>query len=196
MSAWLCLIAVVTAPPTTPESATTNVTTLESLEEQPPLKPHEIRGAIRVALRDEATSKSFNTRRDAIVRICALYAEMMLNEEFAEFEQEKWQAKLSSRLRSVRDDLEKLPKTSTPLHSISDSSDSESSTGAAGGGAIDEPGATELIDLITTTIDPETWDIHGGQGSIFYFSNYRVLVVRQTQDVHQKLGGILPKLKP
>lgn len=185
MTSLLCALAILTAPPSL-ESASKEVAEFDpaNVEQQQPLEPHEIRKSIRSALRDEATSDSFEERSEAIVRICALYAEMMLNKEFAEYEKEKWQAKLGSRLRSIRDDLKKL-ESNQPTPSLSDA------TTANGGGAIDERGADELIELITTTIDPETWEVHGGKGSIFYFSNFRVLVVRQTQDVHAKLGGIL-----
>lgn len=184
MASFLCVLAILTAPPSDDSTSTATELNSAKIEAQQPLEPHEIRKAIRTALRDEATSDSFAGRRKAIVRICALYAEMMLNEDFAEFEKEKWQAKLGSRLRSVRSDLEKLRATQ-PAPSLSETKS------AQGGGAIDERGADELIELITTTIDPETWEVHGGKGSIFYFSNFRVLVVRQTQEVHAKLGGVL-----
>ena len=182
MTSLLCVMAILTAPPAQEQAPTVADLDPAKVEHQQPLEPHEIRKAIRSALRDEATSDSFQLRRQAVVRICALYCEMMLNKDFAEFEKDRLQAKLGARLRSVRDDLQKTSGTQ-PAPSLSPS--------ANGGGAIDERGADELIDLITTTIDPETWEVHGGKGSIFYFSNYRVLVVRQTQDVHAKLGGVL-----
>jgi hypothetical protein len=50
-----------------------------------------------------------------------------------------------------------------------------------------------LIDVITTTIKPTTWDDVGGPGSI---SEYRgVLVVSQTQDVHREIPKLLDKLR-
>ncbi len=184
MTSLLCALIVLTAPPTQEVEKSRTQSYPANIEQQEPLEPHEIRKAIRTALRDEATSDSFQQRRKAIVQICALYAEMMLNEDFAEYEKEKWQAKLSSRLRGVRDDLLKL-RESLPEPSLSETESPR------GGGAIDQRGADELIELITTTIDPETWEVHGGKGSIFYFSNLRVLVVRQTQEVHAKIGGVL-----
>ncbi|MEW4561722.1 hypothetical protein AB1K70_04305 [Bremerella sp. JC770] len=184
MTSVLCVMAILTAPPMPESSEPATEFHPAQVQSQQPLAPHEIRKAIRTALREEATSGTFDDRSKAIVRICALYAEMMLNEEFAEFEKEKWQAKLGSRLRSVRTDLEKI-HAKQPARSLSETKS------ANGGGAIDQRGADELIELITTTIDPETWEVHGGKGSIFYYSNFRVLVVRQTQDVHAQLGGIL-----
>lgn len=181
MTSLFCVLAILTAPPAQEQVPTGVDVNPAKVEHQEPLEPHEIRKAIRTALRDEATSDSSEDQRQAVVRICALYSEMMLNKDFAEYEKEKFQAKLGSRLRSVRDDLEK--ERAAPSLSEAKS--------ANGGGAIDERGSDELIELITTTINPETWEVHGGKGSIFYFSNFRVLVVRQSQDVHAKLGGIL-----
>jgi len=47
----------------------------------------------------------------------------------------------------------------------------------------------ELIKLITTTIEPASWsNTGGGLGSIFGF-NGRVIVARNTIEVHEQLGG-------
>ncbi|MBA2113913.1 hypothetical protein [Bremerella alba] len=188
MTSLFCVLAIITAPPSQAPNSSDAELKPTQLEQQSPLVPHEIRKAIRSALRDEATSDSYEDRSQAVIRLCALYAEMMLNKDFAEFEKEKWQAKLISRLRSVRSDLEKI-SSRQPARSLSEANTPR------GGGAIDQRGADELIELISTTIDPETWEVHGGKGSIFYFSNFRVLVVRQSQQVHAKLGGVLGGLK-
>ena len=182
MTSVLCLLAVMAAPPAPSAPERETPTMVEEAAELPPLKPHEVRKALREAMIDEASSKTFEDRHEATRRMCALMYEVMLNEEFPEGERKKWRARLVSRLRGVRDDMERsLPDESKPGRRIRP---------ARGGGAIDEQGAAELIDLITTTIAPETWDIHGGTGSIFYYSNLRVLVISQTQEVHEKIGGV------
>jgi hypothetical protein len=56
--------------------------------------------------------------------------------------------------------------------------------------------AQGLIDLITETIDPESWDVNGGRGRIRYYAPLRVLVVRNTLRVHEQLGGALGDLQP
>lgn len=188
MTSVVCLLAVLSAPPTPSLVDEVKVAATE-LPEQPPLKPFEIRRALHAALKDEATSETFNKRYDATERLCALFYEMMLNDDFPELDRQKWRARLVSRLRSVRDDVEKnLPPETTSYARTEETSSSTSQ--ARGGGAIDQRGADELIDLITTTIAPETWEVHGGNGSIFYYSNLRVLVIRQTEEVHEKIGGI------
>lgn len=54
----------------------------------------------------------------------------------------------------------------------------------------------ELVELIEKTIAPESWDVNGGAGTIVYWGNLKVLVVRNTRDVHgqlQDLGDALRK---
>lgn len=182
MTSVLCLFAVMTAPPALSTPSVEAPTTFEEAPELPPLKPHEVRAAIREAMISEAASETFEGRHEATRRLCALMYEVMLNEDFPEGERRKWRARLVSRLRDVREDMQRsLPDEGNPQRRLRP---------ARGGGAIDEQGANELIDLITTTIAPETWDIHGGTGSIFYYSNLRVLVISQTQEVHEKIGGV------
>lgn len=52
----------------------------------------------------------------------------------------------------------------------------------------------ELVELIQATIAPTTWDINGGNGTIFYFHPRRVLVVRQTGEVHDQLHNLIKDL--
>ncbi len=52
-----------------------------------------------------------------------------------------------------------------------------------------------LVDLIQKTIAPSTWDVNGGLGSIYYWRPGRALVVRQTGEVHDRMGGVLGQLR-
>jgi hypothetical protein len=47
----------------------------------------------------------------------------------------------------------------------------------------------QLIQIITTTVEPESWAVNGGRGTISSFHDR--LVVRNTPLVHQKLAGYL-----
>jgi hypothetical protein len=76
--------------------------------------------------------------------------------------------------------------------------------GNAGGGAFGDPNAlaqgaaangADLVDLIQKTVDPPSWDINGGPGSIVYFNNFRALVVRQTGDAQDDVGGLLGQMR-
>ncbi len=52
-----------------------------------------------------------------------------------------------------------------------------------------------LIELITTTVAPETWEEVGGTGSIAGFPTNLSLVVAQTQEVHEKIVDLLAQLR-
>jgi general secretion pathway protein D len=52
-----------------------------------------------------------------------------------------------------------------------------------------------LIDLITSTIKPTTWDDVGGPGSIAPFETNLSIVVSQTQEVHEEIVDLLEQLR-
>ena len=52
-----------------------------------------------------------------------------------------------------------------------------------------------LVDLITSTIDPTFWRQNGGNGTIHYFQPLRVLVIGATTRVHQDTDELLRKLR-
>lgn len=55
------------------------------------------------------------------------------------------------------------------------------------GNDVDEETMQKLIDLIQTTIEPDTWAVNGGEGTIQSFG--RQLIVRNNILVHQLIGG-------
>lgn len=68
--------------------------------------------------------------------------------------------------------------------------------GAFGGGAmLPADNGQQLVDLIQTVIRPDTWDINGGPGSIYYWRPGRALVIRQMGEVHDEIGGVLGQLR-
>lgn len=52
-----------------------------------------------------------------------------------------------------------------------------------------------LIDLITSTIKPTTWDEVGGPGSAKVFENRMSIVLSQTQEVHEEIENLLARLR-
>jgi type II secretory pathway component GspD/PulD (secretin) len=64
---------------------------------------------------------------------------------------------------------------------------------AAGGGS--QADFDTLIELITTTIEPDTWEEVGGPGAIDGFPGNLSLVVSQTQDVHERIIDLLEQLR-
>jgi general secretion pathway protein D len=65
--------------------------------------------------------------------------------------------------------------------------------GGLGGGA--QADFDSLIELITTTVKPTTWDEVGGPGSIQEFRNNLSLVISQTEDVHAEIVDLLEQLR-
>jgi general secretion pathway protein D len=53
----------------------------------------------------------------------------------------------------------------------------------------------DLINLITSTIAPQSWDSAGGAGSIAPFETNLTLVVSQTQEVHEQIADLLNQLR-
>jgi general secretion pathway protein D len=64
--------------------------------------------------------------------------------------------------------------------------------GMGGGGVAD---FDSLIQLITSTIAPTSWDDVGGPGSIEGFATNLSLVVSQTQEVHEQIADLLDQLR-
>lgn len=62
------------------------------------------------------------------------------------------------------------------------------------GGAV-QPDFDSLIELITGTIQPNTWDGVGGPGSVKEFETNLSLVISQTQDVHEEIVDLLEQLR-
>ena len=70
--------------------------------------------------------------------------------------------------------------------------------GAAGQSPDDQQADFDsLIDLLSTTVMPQSWDSVGGAGSISPYENGSALaiVVNQTQEVHEEIEDVLAKLR-
>jgi len=65
--------------------------------------------------------------------------------------------------------------------------------GGAGGGTSAD--FDTLIDLITQTVSPATWDHNGGKGTIAASPTNLSLVVSQTQEVHEEIVDLLEQLR-
>ena len=65
--------------------------------------------------------------------------------------------------------------------------------GGLGGGS--QADFESLIELITATIEPTSWDEVGGPGSIAPFDTNLSLVISQTQEVHEQIVDLLEQLR-
>lgn len=58
-----------------------------------------------------------------------------------------------------------------------------------------EPDFDSLVELITTTVSPQSWQEVGGPGAISGYENNLSLVVSQTQEVHEQIADLLEQLR-
>lgn len=63
------------------------------------------------------------------------------------------------------------------------------------GGAAIPFAAQQLIDLIVTTIAPDSWRQNGGGGTITYYARNPALIIRQTSEVHEEAAALLNALR-
>jgi hypothetical protein len=54
-----------------------------------------------------------------------------------------------------------------------------------------------LVDLLTNAVEPKSWTDNGGCGtvSVFFAGNRALLVVSQTEEVHEKIESMLERLR-
>jgi len=89
--------------------------------------------------------------------------------------------------------LAQIPTTQTGPSSTGSMPMGFGGPGGLGGGVMAD--FDSLIDLIVTTVAPDTWDEVGGPGSIAPFETNLSLVVSQTQEVHDQLVDLLEQLR-
>jgi general secretion pathway protein D len=65
--------------------------------------------------------------------------------------------------------------------------------GGMGGAAMAD--FDSLINLITSTVEPDQWDDVGGPGTIEQFDTNLSLVIRQTEEVHEQIVDLLAQLR-
>lgn len=87
--------------------------------------------------------------------------------------------------------LQVLVRESKHEQSAKHSIRTQSLTLAGGGPSNPAP----LIEIIVSTIAPETWQTQGGKGSISYYPQSPALVVRQSQRVHEEIADLLRALR-
>jgi hypothetical protein len=198
-------------------------TTSEGKQAQP-RRYHEIDADIRDALRAEALAETDGQRGEAVHQIVAIYQELRRDPRLATSDTlKKYKAKLWSRMTRVKRDLErKLNRQARSAERDGDREQLEAieqatrnlatqvsmmnytmggpsyileRSGGAFGGRASFDHSQELIDLIQRTIKPDSWDVHGGPGSMFYYRPLMALVVRATSEVHGNVGGLLRAMR-
>jgi general secretion pathway protein D len=110
--------------------------------------------------------------------VVAAYRQLAVSEKLAVTERRRLEAHLRTRLSELRDVLHRRVVRAAASRS--------------GGNA---GSAQQLIDLIQTTIAPDTWAVNGGEGTLSFYQPLNVLVVRQTAEVHEQIGNAFGQLR-
>lgn len=156
----------------------------------------------------------------AVEELLFVHRELQEDRDMAGSQREYYAKKVGFRLEQLSDELKKriarnkrLGKSRTPERIRGPEEVDETPAQRAGGAAAPAPplmgrGAAgggqrmpsddygqHLVELIQKTVAPSTWDVSGGLGTIYYWRPGRALVVRQTGEVHDQMGGILDQLR-
>lgn len=154
----------------------------------------ELRAAYSHALQN-STRKVRPDPHTVVPKLVKLYSVLADVDALSHRESSRMRRGLKNRLEEIRDRVirEELKRQRMSRRGGRHSRRAPAQAPTSGGG--EAARAAELVELIQTTIAPESWDVNGGKGSIYYFSLLRVLVVRQTGEVHHQVGNSLPQLK-
>jgi hypothetical protein len=218
------MAAVLVAAPVLEDQLPSAADTSPALTQQEPLLPprtgRELQDAARATLRRWA--RPSDKEADLAAReFIVLYEELCRDNQLARSQREQLRAKIRGRLLKLADQIRKRvaiekrrAKAKRPPSVLAPEGQQDilaqwggfggmaggMGPGIFGGG----PGAAappnddygeELVELIQQTIAPTTWDVNGGLGSIYYWRPGRAIVVRQTGDVHDEIGGVLEQLR-
>lgn len=137
-------------------------------------------------------------------KLLAVYWELMDPRSLPAGERARKKRALKAKLEDVRNKLalarvranREIQRAKRRAARSGDETDTAGTASAAGGAAAVAASATALINLIQNTIQPESWQVNGGLGTISFFGNpLYVLVIRNTGDVHHQIGGVLPGVR-
>lgn len=185
------------------------------------LKLLDARNAVRDALRESSRNAGTDPKL-SVPRLVDLHRQLEQSDQLPSAERKRLQGQLRTRLLQIEGMLvrqlsradSKKPAASpanTPSAASQPTSlsgprrtvlaqqlgNAQPGNGGAAGGMQNAPrdAGWDLVELIRATVAPETWDVNGGKGSMYYYSPLQVLVVRQTQEAHHQLGGVLGQLR-
>jgi hypothetical protein len=164
-----------------------------------PPKAADLRSQISAGLREVFPATPI-ARRQQAEKLVVLYRQTSAAKDISAAERARLQARLKSRLtrlaEAISRDVSQARTASQATKAVESTAGSTAppvSPRAAGGAPQDDGQA--LVELIQTTIAPSSWDVNGGRGTIYYWPAWHVLVVRQTDDVHEQIGGVMHAMR-
>lgn len=190
---WIAVLALTGFPPQQPAVApvpnTVNAATTVN----------DLRDAYIAVLRKSARRAEPDPQA-VVPELAALYAELADAERMSHAEISRMRGCLRIRLEHIRDQLlrdlrsQQRPANRERRRAGRNGQTRSAATQLNGGGA-EAARVAQLIDLIQSTIAPDSWETSGGRGSIRYFGPAKALVIRQTGEVHRHIGDMLQQLR-
>jgi hypothetical protein len=220
---WCSTLVMIAAPPAAADGQQTGaVTTAVSASIDESLS---LRDEVRAALREARTSATKPPTEASARRLLDVYRRLQVDESLRGVERQRLLGTVRSRLARIADALDKdrqrqadrsrreersvaprpagvqLPPEQDQVLAQQPAAPpggfpivpQAPAAGASGGAAPDF--GPDLVQLIQETIAPPTWDVNGGPGTVYYYRPPRVLVIRQTSEVHGQLRGVLGQLR-
>jgi hypothetical protein len=130
---------------------------------------------------------------EAVPRLVALYVSLVHADALPRGERTRMRQTLQSRLaRQLEVLLREKRKHDLARQHLSARHGTVASP--AGGGAM-AFASQQLIDLIVTTIAPDSWKQNGGKASIAFYARNPALVIRQTGERHGETAELLRALR-
>ena len=183
----------------------------------PMRKGRELREAVRAALRRWARPKT-DEAEAAAREFLALYQELQQDDQLGITERESLRQAVRGRLQTLstqiarsraaqdRDESDPFPASVDGAADVRPLGQFGGMGGGAGmgmGGGLGMRGfgaesadaGDDLVDLIQKTIAPQSWDVMGGPGSIYYWRTGRAIIVRQRDDIHEHVGDLIWQLQ-
>ena len=220
MSVFLAVILTVSGSPSSgneataaPGSQVTSKAQVAAPAAPAPRTGRELADAAHASLRKWA--KASDKDADAAARdLLAIYRELQQDSKLARSQRESLRITVRGRLDQLCTQITKrivkdkaTAKSDANVKSVAATTNQRplagvgmnpaGSAGFGGGGAAQNANADngqQLVDLIQNTILPKSWDVNGGNGSIYYWQQQHAIVVRATGEVHDEISDTLDQL--
>ncbi len=209
MTAGYLLMVAWTASPPASAASTDDIAAVEAVaaEAATAVSVDDLQKTYRKLIRATARHRDPDPR-EFVEDLVVLYHGLRDVPGLSHAESSRMRGAIKGRLEQLRDRLHRERKRTAESRARAERRlartprAADSATGGAGGrtaalnGGGELAAAQKLIDLIQNTIEPDSWQVNGGRGTISYYAPLRVLVIRQTGEVHHQLGGALQQLHP
>jgi len=196
------MVGAVAAFSSAAEPTKSKIDPLDATAEPSPAKTLTSKDRVLQAMRDTADALKSRTvepeERSRFVELLNAAEALRHDEAVPQHERDKWRGVARVRLvEGVTAMRRQLANPVVSRHVLAQF--------PAGGGNVPANATTQsadvieaekLIDIITTTVRPETWQDNGGEGVIRYWSLGSALIIYNTADVHERVGGFAGQVRP